>query len=162
MTPFSLRAATPDDTPAILTMNDAVVELTSPMDEARLADIVAFGASVQLAWHADQAAGFLNQRPDDNGHNQAGQHSHHLIVDLHLGHHPFTSLNPQATQTRWLAGFPLGGAHPPQGTRQIGNLVNPVLWRNMECSPRIATANCLQRTVTAGILQLWCVNARKG
>lgn len=63
MNPFSLRAATPDDTPAILAMNDAVVELTSPMDETRLANIVAFGASVQLAWHEDQAAGFLITLP---------------------------------------------------------------------------------------------------
>jgi predicted GNAT superfamily acetyltransferase len=61
--PFSLSDATTDDTPAILAMNDAVVDLTSPMDERRLADIVAYGAAVKVARYGDTVTGFLITLP---------------------------------------------------------------------------------------------------
>lgn len=63
MTRIELRAATADDSSAIVAMNHAVVDVTSPMDESRLAAIVADGANVQVALCDGDTAGFLMTLP---------------------------------------------------------------------------------------------------
>lgn len=63
MNDIEVRAARAADSAAIVAMNAAVVDVTSPMDERRLGAIVADGASVQIAERDGDIAGFLMTLP---------------------------------------------------------------------------------------------------
>ncbi len=58
-----LRAAVPEDSDTIVAMNQEVVDVTAPMDQQRLAAIVAAGAQVQVAICNGDRAGFLMTLP---------------------------------------------------------------------------------------------------
>jgi len=66
MPPIALRPATSADIDAIVVLNAAVVAVTSPMDHARCAELLALASHARVAERAGSVIGFiLAMLPDD-------------------------------------------------------------------------------------------------